>query len=52
MKKKLIIFGLGDNFKILENEISEKYYVSLIIDKNYNQDFYNTGRKYIPVKKN
>lgn len=51
MKKKLIIFGLGDNFKILENEISKKYCISLIIDKNYNQDFYNTGSKYIPVKK-
>lgn len=51
MKKKIIIFGLGDNFRVLENELIKRYDISLIIDKNFQSKLYFSNNKYIPVEK-
>lgn len=51
MKKKIIVLGLGDNFRVLEKELVKRYNISLIIDKNFTGKFYFSNNKYIPVEK-
>ena len=51
MKKNIIIIGLGDNFRVIEEELVKKYTIKFIIDSNYQSEFYLSKKKFISVKK-